>query len=400
MKRIFLTAALLALAVASFAAANDSAAIMFPILDIGVGARACAMSGAFTAGADDASSVFWNPAGLSGVKITELAMTYDAWFMNSFYGHVLASVPAGPGVIGADVIYLNGGSFPDRDITGNLTDTTTQASSIGGLLSYGMNIAGGLSAGITAKVLNQSIGTSSALGIGADIGLLYEAGIIRAGINVRNIGTAGDFSMPMSVNGGIQIKPLDTQQHSLSMELDGKYLLKDAPSVMGGVEYTFSKMLSIRAGYAYRMGDDSLGGLTGLAAGVGFSLNSIKLDYAFMPYGDLGTSHKATLSYMFGSASQAAGGKKEYSAEAIKADVNITVKEAEELEKKGEIAKAAAKMRDAVLEDQENAGLWKKLGMLYYKDKKKENAVKAFERYMKLSPSDTKFADWLKKYKK
>ena len=41
-------------------------------LKIGVGARACGMSSAFTAVADDPSAMHWNPAGLAMVKSVDI----------------------------------------------------------------------------------------------------------------------------------------------------------------------------------------------------------------------------------------------------------------------------------------------------------------------------------------
>ena len=41
-------------------------------LNIGVGSRANAMGGAFTAMADDATALYWNPAGLANLEMSEL----------------------------------------------------------------------------------------------------------------------------------------------------------------------------------------------------------------------------------------------------------------------------------------------------------------------------------------
>lgn len=397
MKKTFIAAVVLALTTSCFAAVSDSAGIMLPILDVGVGARACALSGAFTAGADDASAVFWNPAGLADLKAAEIALTYDAWMMDSFYSHVLAALPLGPGTLGADIIYVNGGSFPDVDSSGIPLTTSTNASSMGGLLSYGMKITGGLSAGLTAKFLLQSAGTISNTGMGVDAGIIYDLGMARIGVNARNIGAAGNYSMPISINGGVEITPLRSEQHVLSIELDGKYLLKDAPSIIGGVEYVYSKMFSVRAGYNYRIGTDSLGGLSGIAAGAGFNINNIRLDYAFVPYGELGTAHRATLSYQFGQAKPPAA---PITKTGIAEKVEAAIKEADKFTKEGNLAKAAATLRAAVIDAPQNADLWKKLGMVYYKDRKKANAIKAFEMYIKLNPSDSSIKSWLDKYKK
>ena len=46
-------------------------------LGLGVGARAISLSGAFTAVADDASAVFWNPAGLARLTGNQMFLSAD-----------------------------------------------------------------------------------------------------------------------------------------------------------------------------------------------------------------------------------------------------------------------------------------------------------------------------------
>ena len=57
-----------------------------------VGTRPLSMGGAFTAVADDANTISWNPAGLPGLRRTEFTTTYaDLWAMgitNSYLGFV------------------------------------------------------------------------------------------------------------------------------------------------------------------------------------------------------------------------------------------------------------------------------------------------------------------------
>jgi hypothetical protein len=47
-------------------------------LGIGIGARAISMSGAFTAIADDASAVYWNPAGLAQLTENQIYLSGDS----------------------------------------------------------------------------------------------------------------------------------------------------------------------------------------------------------------------------------------------------------------------------------------------------------------------------------
>ncbi len=57
-------------------------------LGMGVGARAVALGGAFTALADDASAMFWNPAGLTQLKKNEVMLIWDMPDELSFAGLV------------------------------------------------------------------------------------------------------------------------------------------------------------------------------------------------------------------------------------------------------------------------------------------------------------------------
>jgi hypothetical protein len=42
-----------------------------------------------------------------------------------------------------------------------------------------------------------------------------------------------------------------------------------------------------------------LGGLSNFSAGFGFRRNLFSLDYAFVPLGDLGTTHRVSLNFRF-----------------------------------------------------------------------------------------------------
>ena len=49
---------------------------------IGAGARALGMGGAFSAVADDASTIYWNPAGMSGFEKRQLMLMHSEQFGN------------------------------------------------------------------------------------------------------------------------------------------------------------------------------------------------------------------------------------------------------------------------------------------------------------------------------
>ena len=62
-------------------------------LRYGVGGRALGMGRAFVAVADDASGVYWNPAGLLGVSRTEVASMYSNLYYDNLYTHFAIAIP-------------------------------------------------------------------------------------------------------------------------------------------------------------------------------------------------------------------------------------------------------------------------------------------------------------------
>ncbi|MFA5859878.1 MAG: hypothetical protein WC955_12520, partial [Elusimicrobiota bacterium] len=82
-----------------------------------------------------------------------------------------------------------------------------------------------------------------------------------------------------------------------------------------GTEYTVMNMVSLRAGYLMKAisllksesntntpsltSSQSLEMDTGLSAGLGFKLYNYQFDYSFVPYSDLGNTHRFSLSARF-----------------------------------------------------------------------------------------------------
>jgi len=88
-------------------------------LSIGIGPRANAMGGAFTSVANDASAIYWNPAGISNINDFQAIFTYTKMFADinvDFFGVVL---PFGSyGNVGISVTAMNVG---DMAVTTELT---------------------------------------------------------------------------------------------------------------------------------------------------------------------------------------------------------------------------------------------------------------------------------------
>jgi len=83
-------------------------------LKIGVGARASAMGESYVAEANDASAMFWNPAGLAGVSNNELMFVQTNWIADMTYDFAALVMPFDN--LGTFGIYYQGLSMNDMKV--------------------------------------------------------------------------------------------------------------------------------------------------------------------------------------------------------------------------------------------------------------------------------------------
>jgi len=77
-------------------------------LEIDVGARAVGMGGAFVAVADDATAIFWNPAGLSRLKSSEAIIIRTNWLVETYFDFAGFVSPLGRwGTVAASITSLS-----------------------------------------------------------------------------------------------------------------------------------------------------------------------------------------------------------------------------------------------------------------------------------------------------
>ena len=74
-------------------AAGDPGTTVADFLNIGIGARASGMGGAFTGLADDASAIYWNPGGLTQLQRPETMGMYTVWLADTSYQFVGGAGP-------------------------------------------------------------------------------------------------------------------------------------------------------------------------------------------------------------------------------------------------------------------------------------------------------------------
>ncbi len=285
-----------------FSEVLENASVGMGILEIGSGARGVAMAGALVPVVDDTGAVYWNPAGLGLLKKTMITTTFNLWLVESIGQRISAAIPAGPGAAGIDIFYMGYGSFRTSDEQGGDLKGTVSAYDMVFQAGYGMKIAKNFWAGASAKYIRQALANLSASGFAADIGLQYRDGRFAAGGVIKNLGSAGVFSLPFSAEGGASYVFTPERGHALLLSSAISFASGGNLDFTAATEYAYAGIMALRAGYKIHTLNDYLSGLKGLTAGAGFRVMDFVIDYAFLPFGELGSSHMIGVSYIFSEA--------------------------------------------------------------------------------------------------
>ena len=259
-------------------------------LKIGVGAKATAMGGAFTALADDGTSLYWNPAGLAEIENREISATYHAHFQEIRQGYLSLALPLLRGTVGLGVNYVDVGKIEGRDEYGKPTGDFG-AWDIQVSLAYARKFSSRLMLGMSAGMLQDMIAGDKKVAYLGNIGVLFKpTELLSAGVACQNIGSKlGKDPLPLTYRGGIALR-----LRSISIEADAVKSTDDDMYSCVGLEGWIGNILALRVGY--RTGQD-VG--SGVSFGTGFKISNVQLGYAYVPYADLGNTHRISLDMEF-----------------------------------------------------------------------------------------------------
>ena len=163
-------------------------------LDMVPGARPSGMGSAFTALADDANGVFFNPAGLTNMDLNTFEATGSLGFLShDRFNNFLSLYEQLPpkNYLGFNVTQFGVGKIPGTDSnglpTGNLEDMELAFG-----VAYAYDLDYHFKAGINLSFLYQDLTGVTALGFGgADIGVLFVPTVLydfTLGASVRHLG--------------------------------------------------------------------------------------------------------------------------------------------------------------------------------------------------------------------
>lgn len=313
-----------ALAPAAGAINSKAGTAAYTFLNIGTGARSQALGGAFVGLADDATALYYNPAGLTAGAENDLLydellektisvaprnrfvasyINYLVDFQYGFLGftHQIDSSSSA----GVSISYQNYGTFKRLDADGT-QNGTFGASDLSFGLTYSKRLSRLISGGLTGKFIYEKIDSYSSTGLAADLGLMYlinEDGSSRLGLALTNFGAQlqgltreHKDPLPTKVSAGFS-SHLRGLPLTFASEV-GKPFDNDFYFSLGA-ELVSLKPFFLRAGWTsaskeYRVGADS-DLMAGFSGGFGLIYRQYNIDYSYSSYADLGTVHRISL---------------------------------------------------------------------------------------------------------
>lgn len=306
-------------------------------LKIGVGSRATSMGGAFVAVSDDASALFWNPAGIAGLEKNEILTSHSRWIGDMDFNYVGAAFKFDKiGHVGLSLTML---SVPEMLVRTEEfqegTGETFDAADLSVGVTYAGNVGERFSVGGTVKYIQQRIWHTKAQAFAVDIGTKFKTdfmGGLVIGATIFNFGTdlqmqgrdlrtfvdpdptsdgnndqipvnleTDKWNLPLNFQFGISLKPINTRMHSLQIAVDALHPSSNYESLNVGGEYGFQNRVFLRGGYEALFLEDVEAGLNGGLGVHQMLFNGVlsKLSYGYKSAGRLGNIHSLSFELIF-----------------------------------------------------------------------------------------------------
>ncbi|MCB9367210.1 MAG: PorV/PorQ family protein [Calditrichaeota bacterium] len=305
-----------------------------PFLNISVGARALGMGGAFTAMADDATALYWNPAGLAGMDKFSASLVHTDWLTDLRFDVIGAVLPLeNDDAIGAQITLL---TMPEQEVTTTQQDEQDgagyyySAGSMALQLTYAKQFTDRFKLGLSGKYVREWIWHEAAATVAMDLGSVYRTDLngMRIGIAITNFGGKMQMSgrdlvryydidqtregnngsvladlatdkwpLPLMMRFGLAMEAFENERHRLSVALDAMHPNDNDESLNFGAEYAFREQFFVRGGYKSMFMKDSEEGAT---VGFGVKLSTrggptFVLDAAYEDFGRFDAVYKYSL---------------------------------------------------------------------------------------------------------
>ncbi len=295
-------------------------------LKIPVDARSAAMSHSVVSTANDASSLFWNPALAAQTRSNQLGFSHTEYFADVRMEYLAAIIHVGGFALGANVQTLDSGPM---DVTTEFepfgTGQTFSVVDVEAGLTVAQALTDLFSYGVTAKMVQESFAGVDSRTFLIDLGVFYRVGSSGAqmAVAVRNFGldaaptgsieriaigsstpvVEDDFESitpPTSFLLGVSYDVFASRPNAdLNINLQLSNPNDNAENWNFGAEYIWNNTLALRTGYRFGVDEATLPTF-GVGVFVPYLGPTLRFDYGFNQLERLGAVHRVGLNLSFG----------------------------------------------------------------------------------------------------
>jgi long-subunit fatty acid transport protein len=284
-------------------------------LKIGVGSRASAMGDAFVAVANDASALYWNPAGLVQFKDDQLLISHNMWVVDINHDFVGA-------VYHMDETNAFGVAFTALSMQDMPVTTEFQPFGTGDYFGFGdmalavtysRKMTDQFSFGGTVRYIEETLDKLKMRGVMIDLGTYYWTGLgtTRFAVAVTNFGNqlAPDgqvvligkrsnsqwqaFSPPTEFRIGFAFEPYQDEINKITASIQLNHPNDNSENLSTGVEYNWKSTFYLRGGYKFNVDEQNFS--FGAGVYVPVSLANVTFDYSYSNFVRLGTAHRFSI---------------------------------------------------------------------------------------------------------
>jgi hypothetical protein len=284
-------------------------------LKIGVGGRASALGDAFVAIANDASALYWNPAGLTQFNDDQIIFSHNKWVVDinhDFLGAVYHLDETN--TFGVSFVAL---TMQDMPVTTEFAPFGNGQyfgfSDIAFSVSYSRKMTDKFSFGGTIRYIEETLDKLKMRGIMMDLGTYYWTGLgsTRFAVTVSNFGNNlspdgnvvlignrevsdwQDFAPPTIFRIGFAFEPYEDDEHKVTASVQLNHPNDNSENLSTGVEYAWKNMFFVRGGYKFNVEEQNYS--FGAGFNVPLDIANFTLDYAYSNFSRLGSAHRFSI---------------------------------------------------------------------------------------------------------
>lgn len=310
---------------------NNVATTSAAFLEIGPGARSIGMGSAYVSVADDASSIYWNPAGIASLNQTEVQSFYTPWLVETNFYYNSAVIPMGVyGSIGLSFTSITMDEMMVRTVQDPEPNEYGQKFDAGNIsmgIAYAKRLTDRFSFGFQTKFIQESIWQMKAQGYAVDIGTMFVTkSNLNIGMSISNFGGklgmqgvntlvdididetiygnndridgslgTSQWPLPLLFRFGLSKKFAFSPTMDFLVAVDAIHPNNNPEYINVGFEYSIMDLISFRLGKSHSFYDLNSSGKTigpehGISLGTGIKYKIprgplVNVDYVFSDYG-------------------------------------------------------------------------------------------------------------------